>query len=93
MANKKHFLGLVLAIVAFGLSLAFGAAVLAGGDYATCPYDGEQAPRTDTEQISSSSCPAIPGTLYNAEKDTYAHDHINGALLEHHTFSTVSCLQ
>ncbi len=93
MTRKKYLIRLALITAILGLPLAFGAAVLAGGDYATCPYDGEQAPRTDTEQINSSSCPAIPGTVYNAEKDTYAHDHINGAFLEHHTFSTVTCLQ
>jgi hypothetical protein len=65
-------------------------AVVAGSEYATCPYDGEQASRINVEEIHSDSC---PGDLYNAERDTYRHTHISNGVLEVHTFSTVECLR
>ncbi len=64
---------------------------LAAGDYATCPRDGQQAERTDVEQIHSNSCPENPNSPYNAERDTYSHDYINGAFIERHTFTTTEC--
>jgi hypothetical protein len=82
-------LKVVLSALVVGMILAFGAVTFGQGESATCPRDGQQAQRTNVEQIHSNSC---PGDLYNAERDTYSHPYINGPVLEQHTFSTTTCL-
>lgn len=90
MKRENHFVRLVLKTAGLGVILAAGAVAFGQGDFATCPYDGEQAQRISVEQVHSDSC---RGDVYNAERDTYSHIHVNGALLERHTFSTTTCFQ
>jgi hypothetical protein len=82
---KKYIVRLVL-IAAFIAPIA--AASLS--QEASCPYDGEQAQKISEVQVSVPSC---PGVSYNAAEATYSHLHINGPLLEKHTFSKTECLK
>ena len=80
----------VFCSVILGIILSFSAAAFSQGAYATCPRDGEQAQRTNVEQIHSGNC---SGDLYNAERDTYSHDHLNPRFMEHHEFTKITCLR
>jgi hypothetical protein len=59
------------------------------GQEARCPYDGENAQKISEDLISSKDC---PGAVNNAARATYSHIHINGALVEKHTFEITECL-
>jgi hypothetical protein len=90
MEFEKNFVKVILATMSVGTVLAVSTISAFGqGESATCPKDGEQAQRVNIEQIHSESC---RGVAYNAERDTYSHTHINGPLLEQHTFATTTCL-
>jgi len=89
MKLERNYLKVVLAIVGLAVVLAVNAIAAFGqGESATCPYDGEQAQRINVEQVHSDGC---RGDVYNAERDTYSHTHINGPLLERHTFVITTC--
>lgn len=88
MKNLK----MVFAMTSLGAILTFSVVTFAG-EYATCPKDGEQAERIDEQQIHSNNCPQNPNGVYNAERETYSHNHISGPLLERHTFSTTTCFR
>jgi len=88
MKNLK----MVFAMTSLGAILTFGVVAFAG-EYATCPKDGEQAEPIDEQQIPSNNCPQNQNSAYNAERETYSHNHISGPLLERRTFSTTTCFR
>jgi hypothetical protein len=94
MKIKKNCIKLVFATAGLAAVLAVSAiAALGQGESATCPKDGQQAQRVNVEQVHSRSCPEYENSVYNAERDTYSHNYINGPLVEVHTFSTITCLR
>ena len=78
----------LVVVFALGVITAFGQ-----GESETCPKDGQQAQRVNVEQVHSRNCPEYENSVYNAERDTYSHNYINGPLVEVHTFSTTTCLR